>query len=95
MLCSVAEDVPDGLIADLSQQMTKHWNLVATYLGLQNDKIDALDAENNSIGDKIIAMLNAWKHQLGKSATRSCLMKALVKAKRKDLADKVRIYKEQ
>ena len=94
MLCLVSEDVPGGLIADLSQQITKQWTLVAAYLDLQNDKIDALDAENNSVTDKIIAMLNAWKRQMGKSATRSSLMKALVKANRKDLADKVRIYKE-
>ena len=91
MLCSVSEDVSGGLIADLSQQITKQWTLVAAYLGLQNDKIDALDAENNSVTDKIIAMLNAWKRQMGKSVTRSSLMKALVKANRKDLADKVRI----
>ena len=64
------------------------------YLGLQNDLIDTLDAENNSIAEKTIAMFNEWKHKKGKSATRSRLMKALVKAGRKDVAETVRTYKE-
>ena len=95
MLSLVAEDVPDSLIADLSQKMSKQWKLVAGYLGGSNDITDALDQENSSITDKIIAMLNAWKHKKAKSATRSCLMNALVRAERNDLAEMVRTYKEQ
>ena len=95
MLCLVAEDVPGSLIADLCQQMSKQWKLVAGYLGVSNDHTDALDQENSSVADKIIAMLNAWKQKKGKSATRSCLMSALVRAERKDLAEMVRTYKEQ
>ena len=94
-LSLVAEDVPDPVIADLSQRMPNQWNLVGTYLGLQNDHIDTLDAEHNSIADKTVAMLHAWKRKMGKSATRSNLMKALVKAKRGDLAEEVRTFKGQ
>ena len=90
----VAEDVPDSLIADLSEDMPREWNKVAAYLGLKNDYIETLNDENRTISNKVIAMLNKWKHTKGKSATRSCLMSALQKAERKDLADKVRMYKE-
>ena len=90
----VAEDVPDSLIADLSEDMPREWNKVAAYLGLKNDYIETLNDENRTISNKVIAMLNKWKHTKGKSATRSCLMSALQKAGRKDLVDKVRMYKE-
>lgn len=90
----VSEDVPDTLIADLSQLMAKQWKLVATYLGFTNDHVTAFDAENHSVSEKVIAMLNEWKHRQTKDATRSNLMKAFVKAGRKDLADKVCSYRE-
>lgn len=90
----VSEDVPDILIADLSQQMTKQWKLVAVYLGFTNDHVATFDAENDSVAEKVIAMLSAWKHSQAKDATRSNLMKALMKVGRKDLAEKVCSYQE-
>ena len=74
--------------------MTKQWKLVAVYLGFTSDNVSTFDAENDSVAEKIIAMLNAWKHKQAKSATRSNLMKALMKAGRKDLAGKVCSYQE-
>lgn len=64
------------------------------YLGFKNDHVATFDAEHDAFAEKIIAMLNAWKHDQAKNATRSNLMMALVKAARKDLAEKVRTYKE-
>ena len=90
----VSENVPDTLLADLSQQMARHWKLVAVYLGFTPDHVSTFDSENHVVSEKVIAMLSEWKHQQAKNATRSNLMKALVKAERKDLADKVCIYRE-
>lgn len=91
----VSEDVPQALIADVSLQITRQWTIVASYLGIPNDQVDALDADNDSVADKIIAMLNAWKRQETNKATRSNLVKALEKANRNDVAEKVRLFKEQ
>ena len=91
----VSEDVPAALIADLSQMIAKERTLVGMYLGLSKDKLNALDAENPKVEEKIIAMLNAWKDQTTKRATRSKLIKALVRANRNDVADEVRRFKEQ
>jgi len=74
--------------------MAKHWKLVAAYLGFTHDHVTTFDSENDSVSEKVIAMLNAWKHKQTKDATRSNLMKALVKAGRKDLADKVCSHRE-
>ena len=90
----VSEDVPAKLVADLSQRMSRHWKLVATYLGFTNDQVTTFDAENDSVSEKVIAMLSVWKQRQTKDATRSNLMKALVKAGRKDLADEVCSYQE-
>ena len=64
-------------------------------MGLKNDQIDALDVESTAAAEKIIAMLNAWKRQMGEKATRNSLMNALTNANRKDVAEKVRTYKEE
>ena len=74
--------------------MTAQWKLVAVYLGFTSDNVTTFDVENDSVAEKIIAMLNAWKHSQAKNATRSNLMKALMKAGRKDLAGKVCSYQE-
>lgn len=81
-------------MADLSQLMARNWKLVAAYLGFTHDHVSTFNSENDSVSEKVIAMLNEWKHKQGKDATRSNLMKALVKAGRKDLADKVCLYRE-
>lgn len=85
----VSEDVPAALIADLSQMIAKEHKLVGMYLGLSKDKLNALDAEHSSVEEKIVAMLNAWKDQMTIKATRSNLIKALVKVNRNDAAEKV------
>ena len=90
----VSEDVPDKLVADLSQRMARQWKFVATYLGFTYDRVTSFDADNHSVSEKIIAMLGEWKQRQTKDATRSNLMKALVKAGRKDLADEVCSYQE-
>ena len=87
----VSEDVPDTLVENLSQLMAKNWKLVAVYLGFTRDHVSTFDSQNDSVSEKVIAMLSEWKRQQAKNATRSSLMKALVKAGRKDLADKVSI----
>lgn len=72
--------------------MPRHWKLVAAYLGFKHDHVTTFDVENGSVPEKVIAMLSDWKHKQTKDATRSNLMKALAKAGRKDLADKVCSY---
>ena len=57
--------------------------------------MNALDVEYRSVEEKIIAMLNAWKDQMTKNATRSNLIKALVKVNRNDAAEKVARFQEQ
>jgi len=74
--------------------MAGNWKLVATYLGFTHDQVTTFDSENDSVSEKVIAMLNAWKHRQTKDATRSNLMKALGKVGRKDLAEKVCFYRE-
>ena len=64
---------------------------MAVYLGFTQDHVSTFDSENDSVSEKVIAMLNGWKQRQTKDATRSNLMMALVKAGRKDLADKVSI----
>ena len=87
--------MPVTLIADLSQQIPKEWKLLAHFLGFNGDQVATFDAENNTIAEKVIAMLNAWKHKQAENATRSSLMKALVRAGRKDLAENVRTYQPE
>ena len=94
-LLKVSEDVPAALIADLSQMIAKEHKSVGIYLGLSNDKLNALDVEYPSVGERIIAMLNAWRDQMTKKATRSNLIKALVKVNRNDAAEKVARFREQ
>ena len=72
--------------------MAGNWNLVALHLGFTQDHVVRFDRDNESVSEKVIAMLNEWKHNQAKDATRSNLMKALVKAGRRDLADKVCSY---
>ena len=74
--------------------IAKEYKSVGMYLGLSKDKLNALDVEYHSVEEKIIAMLNAWKDQMTKKATRSNLIKALVKVNRNDVADKVRLFQE-
>ena len=74
--------------------IAKEHKLVGMYLGLSKDKLNALDVEYRSVEEKIIAMLNAWKDQMTKKATRSNLIKALVKVNRNDAAEKVTRFKE-
>lgn len=73
--------------------MARDWKLVSIYLGFKQDHVATFDTENDSVSEKVIAMLNKWKQEQTKDATRSNLMKALVKAGRKDLADIVCSYK--
>lgn len=75
--------------------ITKEHKSVGIYLGLSNDKLNALDVEYPSVGERIIAMLNAWRDQMTKKATRSNLIKALVKVNRNDAAEKVARFREQ
>lgn len=93
-LLKVSEDVPAALIADLSQMIAKEHKSVGMYLGLSKDKLNALDVEYRSVEEKIIAMLNVWKDQMTKKATRSNLIRALVKVNRNDAAEKVAHFKE-
>lgn len=69
--------------------IAKEHKLVGMYLGLSKDKLNALDAEHSSVEEKIVAMLNAWKDQMTIKATRSNLIRALVKVNRNDAAEKV------
>ena len=72
--------------------MARDWKLVAAYLGFIHDHVVTFDAENVSVSEKVIAMLNKWKQKQTRDATRSNLMKALVQAGRKDLAKIVCSY---
>ena len=72
--------------------ITKEHKSVGIYLGLSNDKLNALDVEYPLVGERIIAMLNAWRDQMTKKATRSNLIKALVKVNRNDAAEKVTCF---
>ena len=65
---------------------------MALYLGFTKDDEARFDKDNDSVSEKVIAMLNEWKHKQAEDATRSKLMEALVRARRRDLADKVCSY---
>ena len=72
--------------------MAGNWKLVAFYLGFTKDDEARIGKDNDSVSEKVIAMLNEWKQKQAKDATRSKLMEALVRARRRDLADKVCSY---
>eukprot|EP00118_Oscarella_pearsei_P009537 m.55349 g.55349 ORF g.55349 m.55349 type:complete len:614 (+) comp34455_c0_seq6:2613-4454(+) len=75
----------------LAAKLGKHWQSLATELGLQqHGDIDGIEYENpNDLGKQAFKALLKWKQKNGGKAQREQLIEALVQIGRKDLADEL------
>ncbi|XP_071842511.1 uncharacterized protein [Apostichopus japonicus] len=82
-------EVANGTVLDLSGKLSKGWEDVGRNLKLEETKLENIEADNKSKGQKevVYQMLLLWKRKHGKQATNKTLSYALQAAERKDLSD--------
>ncbi|XP_032218487.2 uncharacterized protein LOC5517988 isoform X1 [Nematostella vectensis] len=79
--------VSDEIIVDLREDIGSCWKTLGACLGINNSKLMNIDADIPNSAEKGQKLLLAWKQQQGHGATVGCLEQALLRTKRKDIAD--------
>ncbi|KAK3746761.1 hypothetical protein QZH41_013590, partial [Actinostola sp. cb2023] len=80
--------VTDDQIVDILEEIGNIWKILGPILNIKSAKLKNIDADYQHNADKASCLLTAWKEQEGKSATVGNLESALLRIKRKDIADK-------
>ena len=61
--------VTDAQLVDLSFKLADDWKKLAPKLGIADDKLSKIYENNDSDGDKCLALLKAWVEVEGPGAT--------------------------
>lgn len=80
--------VMDDQIIDILEELGTCWKTLGPILHVQAAKLQNIDTDGCDSKDKANNMLATWKQQEGKYATVGSLEQALLRIKRKDIADK-------
>lgn len=80
--------VTDDQIVDILDEVGNVWKSLGPILHISMAKIKNIDADYLRNADKASCLLTTWKEQEGRNATAGNLELALLRIKRKDIADK-------
>ncbi|XP_031556888.1 uncharacterized protein LOC116293564 isoform X2 [Actinia tenebrosa] len=80
--------VTDDKIIDILEELGTCWKSIGPILHINSAKLKNIDTDNSNSKDKASDMIATWKQQEGKYATVGTLEQALLRIKRKDVADK-------
>ena len=66
-----------------------HWKMVGRYIGIPEEKLAAIQVDNNSEEEQRFVMIHTWHQQLGSQATYLSLMMALHQHQCRDLIEQL------